>query len=306
MIYFLICIKFFKIFIYLSLTESTAIVPRERIKYFYVSIILIVFVFFFSNFSDMKDKVREVLMETNYGEITIKLYNETPQHRDNFIKLVESNFYDSLLFHRVINGFMIQCGDPNSRGALPKQMLGMGGPGYTIPAEFHSGLIHKKGAIASARFGDEQNPEKASSGSQFYIVQGRVYSDEELNAIEKERIEKKTYNVLHAFLSKSENSALREEIILLQKEGKIQDYNKKIEAIKLLIPNEIVEIEKFRYTQQEREIYKTIGGTPHLDYDYTVFGEVIDGFDIVEKIASVETKNERPRIDVIMKLSVIK
>ncbi|HOF16690.1 MAG TPA: peptidylprolyl isomerase [Bacteroidales bacterium] len=193
-----------------------------------------------------------VKIETTKGIITVKLYNETPLHRDNFVKLVEEKYYDGLLFHRVINSFMIQGGDPDSRNAKQGQMLGNGGPDYTIPAEFNSQLIHKKGALAAARTADQVNPEKRSSGSQFYIVQGNVYND----------------NQLQYFSSQT----------------------------------------KRQYTDAQKEIYKTLGGTPHLDGAYTVFGEVVTGLDIIDAIAAVKTDGaNRPMEDVkIISMSIIK
>ncbi|MGI6291485.1 MAG: peptidylprolyl isomerase [Bacteroidales bacterium] len=193
-----------------------------------------------------------VKIETTKGIITVKLYNETPLHRDNFVKLVEEKYYDGLLFHRVINSFMIQGGDPDSRNAKQGQMLGNGGPDYTIPAEFNSQLIHKKGALAAARTADQVNPEKRSSGSQFYIVQGNVYND----------------NQLQYFSSQT----------------------------------------KRQYTDAQKEIYKTLGGTPHLDGAYTVFGEVVTGLDIIDAIAAVKTDGaNRPVEDVkIISMSIIK
>lgn len=193
-----------------------------------------------------------VKIETTKGIITVKLYNETPLHRDNFVKLVEEKYYDGLLFHRVINSFMIQGGDPDSRNAKQGQMLGNGGPDYTIPAEFNSQLIHKKGALAAARTADQVNPEKRSSGSQFYIVQGNVYND----------------NQLQYFSSQT----------------------------------------KRQYTDTQKEIYKTLGGTPHLDGAYTVFGEVVTGLDIIDAIAAVKTDGaNRPVEDVkIISMSIIK
>ena len=189
-----------------------------------------------------------VKISTEYGDMVIKLYNGTPLHRDNFIKLVKGHFYDSLLFHRVIKDFMIQGGDPDSKGAAPGQMLGNGGPGYTIPAEFHKEYFHKKGVLAAAREGDNVNPEKASSGSQFYIVQGRKWTNTELNTME-------------------------------QRMG-------------YLIPWE------------QKEVYMSIGGTPHLDRAYTVFGEVISGMEVIDKIAAVKTDQmARPVEDV--KMSII-
>ena len=196
------------------------------------------------------EKKYYVLIETSFGNMVVQLYNETPKHRDNFIKLVKEGFYDGLLFHRVINNFMIQGGDPNSRDARPGQMLGNGNLGYTIPAEFVKGLIHKKGALAAARMGDNVNPSKASSACQFYIVQGNVWPQDQLQR-------------------------------LAMQMGKSLD-------------------------QQQIDVYTTVGGTPHLDYDYTVFGQVIEGLDVIDKIAAVKCgSGDRPVEDVKMKISMI-
>ena len=198
---------------------------------------------------DLKN-MKKVLISTKFGDIKIALYNETPQHRDNFIKLVQNGFYDSLLFHRVIANFMIQGGDPNSKNAKSGQPLGMGGPGYTIPAEILPQFIHKKGALAAARQGDAVNPKKESSGSQFYIVQGNVVDDEQLNYFSKMT-------------------------------GKT-------------------------YSEEVKTIYKTIGGTPHLDGEYTVFGEVYEGLEVIDKIASVPVDGQsRPKEDLIMTIKMI-
>ena len=195
-------------------------------------------------------KMKKVLISTKFGDIKIALYNETPLHRDNFVKLVKQGFYDSLLFHRVIQNFMIQGGDPLSKNAKPGQPLGMGGPGYTIPAEILPQFIHKKGALAAARLGDEQNPKRESSGSQFYIVQGTVMNDDEWNH----------------FISMT---------------GK-------------------------KYTDEQIKIYKTIGGTPHLDGAYTVFGEVYEGLDVLDKIASAPVgMYDRPKEDILMTMKII-
>jgi len=191
----------------------------------------------------VKDPI--VKMHTNYGDITIKLYNDTPQHRDNFLKLVEECFYDSTLFHRVIAGFMIQAGDPDSKGAMPQKQLGAGGPGYTVSAEFRKDLIHKKGALAAARQGDRVNPQKRSSGSQFYIVVGRPWTEDEMTMVEERK--------------------------------------------------------GFKYTDEQREIYKALGGYPFLDREYTVFEEVIEGLDVVDAISVVDTNPaDRPLQDVII------
>lgn len=204
-----------------------------------------------------KDRKRDVLMQTTMGDIVIHLSDSTPLHRDNFLKLVKVGYYDSVLFHRVIKDFMIQGGDPNSIRAAAGKPLGDGGPGYTVPAEFRKTLFHKKGALAAARTGDNVNPTKASSGSQFYIVQGKVFTDAGLDSLEKFRLN-----------------------------------GRKIPA-------------------EQRQVYKTIGGTPHLDQAYTVYGEVVKGLEVVDKIATVQTSTaqdrDRPLQDVrIIRTKLIK
>ena len=198
------------------------------------------------------NNVPMVLIETSYGNIKVKLYDETPFHQENFLKLVSEKFYDDQIFHRVIKGFMIQAGDPDSRNAMSGQLHGYGNPDYKIPAEFNKDLFHKKGALAAARLPDNINPNKESSASQFYIVQGSVYSATELDYMEKRGVH-------------------------------------------------------IKFTDEQRKIYTTIGGTPHLDYSYTVFGEVTEGLEVVDKIASVKTDSrDRPLEDVKLKISLIK
>jgi peptidyl-prolyl cis-trans isomerase B (cyclophilin B) len=188
-----------------------------------------------------------VKISTDMGDIVVKLYNKTPLHRDNFIKLVREGFYDSTLFHRVIEDFMIQGGDPKSKYAMPGEFLGNGDIGYTIPAEFDTTLIHKKGALCAAR---TENPAKASSGCQFYIVQGRKSSDLELDNIQMRN--------------------------------------------------------KTRYTSAQRMTYKMNGGTPFLDMNYTVFGEVESGMEVVDKIATTpRDRNNRPQADVRMRMEIL-
>ncbi|HEY1164702.1 MAG TPA: peptidylprolyl isomerase [Chitinophaga sp.] len=195
-------------------------------------------------------KHRKVKVLTPYGTMIIMLYDQTPQHRDNFVKLVKEHFYDSLLFHRVINTFMIQGGDPDSRHAAPGALLGNGENGYTIPAEFQLDLFHRKGVLAAAR---DENPAKASSGCQFYIVQGKQWTDAELDKLEQTRLGGRKIPV------------------------------------------------------DQREIYKTKGGTPQLDQRYTVFGQVIKGMDVIDKIAAVKTDgNDRPLTNVPMKIRLVK
>lgn len=198
-----------------------------------------------------KEPGTRVKLTTDSGVFVIRLYDKTPLHRDNFIKLATEHFFDSLLFHRVIQDFMIQGGDPSSKNAQPGQMLGAGGPGYTIPAEFDTTLFHKKGALAAARQPDQMNPQKESSGSQFYIVQGKKYSDQELAMMEQQR--------------------------------------------GIPIPS------------RHKLVYKLLGGTPFLDMNYTVFGEVESGLEVIDKISTVaKDGNNRPLNDLRMKIEVVK
>ena len=192
-----------------------------------------------------RDRKRDVELTTTKGVVVLRLYNETPLHRDNFLRLVKAHYYDSVLFHRVIKNFMIQAGDPESKQAAPDVMLGNGGPNYTVPAEFVPTLFHKKGVLAAAREGDDVNPTKASSGSQFYIEEGKKFSDAGLDSLETFRLK-----------------------------------GRKIPAA-------------------QRDVYKSIGGTPHLDQNYTVFGEVVRGLDVVDSISVVPTNSaDRPIEDV--------
>jgi peptidyl-prolyl cis-trans isomerase B (cyclophilin B) len=191
-----------------------------------------------------------VEIETEFGNMLVWLYDSTPQHRDNFLKLAEQGYFDSLLFHRVIKGFMIQGGDPNSRNAPKNQPLGSGGPGYTIPAEFVDSLVHFKGALAAARTGDQVNPEKRSSGSQFYIVQGQPVTAQQLDQLEARK--------------------------------------------------------GFHYSKEQRDTYLQTGGTPFLDRDYTVFGMVIKGQEVIDKIAEAQKDSrDRPLQDVRMKITPV-
>ncbi len=197
----------------------------------------------------------QVEITTSFGIMIAELFDDTPVHRDNFAKLVREGFYDGLIFHRVIQGFMIQGGDPNSRGATPGTRLGSGGPGYTLEAEIDTSYVHVKGALSAARQGDTVNPEKRSSGSQFYIVQGATYSPNKLASFES--------------------------------------------RLGAKVPG-------FSYTDAQKEAYSVLGGTPHLDMEYTVFGQVVEGLDVIDSIASVQTaRGDRPLEDVIMNMRIL-
>ncbi len=245
------------------------------------------------------DKGTIVEMETTMGTMKIKLYDETPEHKKNFIKLINENFYNDLLFHRVIKSFMIQGGDPDSKTAKKGQQLGSGGPGYTIPAEFNPMFIHKKGALSAARTGGPSNPEMRSSGSQFYVVQGTKYNDQQLKEIENSSEINKIQKFIRPFLNEDKNKNFKDEVRELQ----IANNRAGLDSILTIIVDSIKqqhpEIKGLKYTEKQREIYKTIGGTPHLDGAYTVFGEVIEGLEIIDKIANVKTeKGDRPINDV--------
>lgn len=204
-----------------------------------------------SNQDNQKTKKKTMLViSTDYGQMKAVLFDETPLHKENFIKLVKEGYFDSTLFHRVIEGFMIQGGDPTSKNAKPGQMLGNGGPSYTIAAEFKQELVHRKGALAAARQADQVNPRKESSGSQFYIAQGKVYTQDELRT-------------------------------LASRMGK-------------------------QFNQTQIEAYTTVGGIPFLDYEYTVFGQVIEGLEVIDKIAAVQTdRNDRPKQDIRMTIKLV-
>jgi len=249
-----------------------------------------------------------ILISTPYGNMKVKLFKETPLHRNNFIKLVKRGFYDSLLFHRVINHFMIQGGDPDSRSANDTALLGNGDVDYWIPAEFNKKIYHKKGMLAAAREDDEVDPAKESSGAQFYIVMGKTYDSAALRKAElrvnKNIIQKINYNV--AFSGKSPE--LKKYYMRLDAEGKTDSL--KIVRRQLIDPISIAAYEKtphFTYTAAQKKTYATLGGAPHLDMNYTIFGEVIEGLDVIDKIAAVKTdKNDRPKENVRMKISIIR
>lgn len=247
--------------------------------------------------SGQKDS--SVIIQTTLGNIEVRLYNETPLHRDNFLKLAQEGYYDGQLFHRVIKEFMIQTGDPHSVSAGPEEMLGNGGPGYTVQAEFIPSLFHKKGSLAAARQGDQVNPEQASSGSQFYIVQGKVWTDEGLDGIEQRIIQMHQQNLFYRyFYLEQEENKLRTEPFNMQEMQ---------QNAMLRMQEQLMNEEPRSIPEPQREVYKSIGGIPHLDGGYTVFGEVVKGIETVEKIASVATNaSDRPLQDIrIIKMKVI-
>lgn len=240
------------------------------------------------------DTLTQVELKTSLGDIVVALYNETPKHRDNFVKLVDEGYYNGVLFHRVIKDFMIQTGDGNSRTATPGQMLGDGDPGYTIPAEFvYPKYFHKRGALAAARTGDQVNPERASSGSQFYIVTGKSYSADELSQMESRLGEGKKQSIWQQKVMQH-----RDEIMRMQNAQDEAGLNQLQSQLIAELEAEYAK-EPFTLTDAQRKAYTTVGGTPHLDGQYTVFGEVIKGMEVVDAIQNVKTgANDRPVDDV--------
>lgn len=248
------------------------------------------------------NKMTKVKLETSMGNIVVELYNETPLHRDNFIKLVKEGYYDGVLFHRVIKDFMIQTGDGNSKTAGPNDMLGDGDPGYTIPAEFvYPKYFHKRGALAAARTGDQVNPERRSSGSQFYIVTGKIYGSDELKKMSQRLVDMKKQDIFLRLLN--ENRSKIEEMRRNKDIAGMQELENEL--------NHLTEAEAAQstsaMTDEQINAYTSVGGTPHLDGQYTVFGEVIEGMDVVDKIQSAETGHaDRPVNDIkIIKATVL-
>jgi len=256
-----------------------------------IKVFLLICTLFASNCS--ANEPTKIVIITNFGDIELQLYDQTPQHRDNFLKLVNEGFYDGTLFHRVIKDFMIQGGDPDSKNAEPGARLGSGSPGYTIPAEFVPEYFHKRGALAAAR---TNNPEKASSGSQFYIVLGKILTDAELDQYEKQTGMRKAQPVFMQFVMEEEEA--------MRKAGQTVDPDSaQVRASRRTYA--WLSENPFRFQKEHREVYKTIGGTPHLDTEYTVFGEVTKGMAVVAKIAELETEADRPKTDVkIIKMTV--
>lgn len=243
-----------------------------------------------------------VSIKTDFGEIKVKLYDDTPQHKANFIKLVNEGFYNDLLFHRVINKFMIQGGDPKSKNADPSVQLGGGGPGYTIPAEINPKYFHKKGALSAARIGGPRNPEKNSSGSQFYIVQGDVYRPGQLDTMEMMINKQKKETMFREHLG-TENSKLE---ALKAKNDRV-GFDMLVAEIREKVDSIYNAGHQFSMSEEQRSAYTTIGGYPSLDGEYTIFGEVVEGLDVVDKIAAVKTNSaNRPLEDIKMKAELVK
>ena len=253
--------------------------------------VLLIICFSTTSCARKNDKEPVIKFKTTEGIIVVKLYPKTEKHRDNFVKLVESGYYDGVLFHRVIRDFMIQAGDPDSKTAGHKASLGSGDVKYTIPAEIvYPEYYHKKGALAAARQGDDMNPERASSGAQFYIVQGKVFDDAGLNKIEvRNRQKAETAIVRH----------MNDSIVKTRKLTRPLLEPQLLDSVITVVRQRLESNPVYKFTEQQRNDYKTIGGTPHLDGEYTVFGEVTKGLEIVSNISRTKTgKLDRPVVDV--------
>jgi peptidyl-prolyl cis-trans isomerase B (cyclophilin B) len=252
----------------------------------------------FSGCAQEKDFV--VTIKTQYGDMVAILYDETPKHKQNFIKLAQQHFFDSLLFHRVIEGFMIQGGDPLSKNAGKGQMLGRGGPGYTVDAEFNPKYFHEKGALSAARLGNEQNPAKASSGSQFYIVQGSKVTEEDI------RHDAVKFNqAMQQFFQNPANQPTYDTIAKLYQSGDMKAAQEFIVKLKPRVEKQTgIKTEK-EVSPEKIKAYTTIGGTPQLDGEYTVFGKVIKGLEVIDKIATLpKDQSDRPVEDIRMTVTV--
>lgn len=257
-----------------------------------------------SDMETTKNNTRtKVQIETSLGEIIVELYDETPKHRDNIVKLVNEGYYNGVLFHRVIKDFMIQTGDGNSKNAKPGQMLGTGDPGYTIEAEIvYPKFFHKRGVLAAARTGDNVNPERRSSGSQFYIVTGRKMNEATIGQMEQRMNEMKKQQVFESLVAPR-----RKEVMKMRMANDTTGLRKLQDELVAQTEAEVAK-NPVRFTEEQKKAYTTVGGAPHLDGQYTVFGEVVKGLDVVERIENVETgRADRPKEDVkIISVKVLK
>ena len=244
----------------------------------------------------------KVKISTTLGDIVVRLYDETPVHRDNFLKLAAEGYFDGTLFHRVIKDFMIQGGDPDSKGAPIEKNLGSGGPDYTLPAEIDTkSFIHKRGALSAARLGNEVNPNRESSGSQFYIVWGKVYKAAELKQLEHQMKMMQEQNIFNELASE-----YRSDIMALRRNRDQAGLMALQEKLQKITMERSKELGAPAFTAQQIEAYTTVGGTPFLDGEYTVFGEVEQGLEVVEKIQQTETLgNDRPKSDISMTVTLI-
>jgi peptidyl-prolyl cis-trans isomerase B (cyclophilin B) len=262
-----------------------------------------VFAFLLLMTSCAQNKDAVITIKTNYGDMVAILYDETPKHKANFIKLAKEHYFDSILFHRVIAGFMIQGGDPNSKKAKPGESLGSGNPGYTVEAEFNPKFFHEKGSLSAARMGDQVNPTKASSGSQFYIVQGTVLSQADVNNLKYDQL--KLMNGLRKMFEDPANKPLLDSLTNLYNTGDMQAYQNRLFEMAPRVEKATGTKVTRNISEEMKKAYTTVGGAPHLDGEYTVFGKVIKGLDVIDKIASVnKDAADRPYEDIRMFVTV--
>ena len=261
-------------------------------------ILIWAFALLFSTACFSQDGQTKFVIETPYGNMTGVLYNETPQHRDNFIKLVNEGWYEDSPFHRIIVDFMIQGG--GNKDGRPD-------PGYTVPAEFlTTKYVHKKGALAAARMGDNVNPSKASSGSQFYIAEGRIVTDAQMDQTEQRANKSLQQQLVREYITRPENQVLYQKFDSLQRNKSSEAINELVKDIFVKLEAEGIKTTVIKYTKEQRAVYRTIGGTPHLDGSYTVFGEITKGFDVIDKIAAVKTgAGNKPIQTVSMKIKIL-
>jgi peptidyl-prolyl cis-trans isomerase B (cyclophilin B) len=263
-----------------------------------ITFIFLICAFIVTGCAQNKDYL--VTIKTSYGDMIAVLYDETPKHKENFVKLAREHFFDSTLFHRVIEGFMIQGGDPDSKKAQPGQPLGRGGPGYTIDAEFNPKFFHERGALSAARLSDQQNPTKASSGSQFYIVQGTKMSEEELKTDQN-----KMNQAMQQFFQDPANKAAYDSIVTLYQSGDMKAYQDYVIRLKPRVEKATGISTTKDVAPEILKAYTTVGGAPNLDGGYTVFGKVIKGLEVVDKIAAVaKGPGDRPVENIAMVVTV--
>ena len=250
---------------------------------------------FFSCSTKKNTSSQLVKISTEYGDITIKLYDKTPIHRDNFLKLSNDKFYNGQIFHRVIKDFVIQAGDPDTKNSEPYKLYGEKDSGYLLDAEFNDSLIHKYGAVGMAREGDDVNPLKKSSGSQFYIVIGKIFTSKELDNFEDKINAKKLSNIKDSLFN-----------IYLKNDPDVDKLALITQKVNLQSDSIFKSKPSFKLSELQRKYYTTVGGIPHLDGNYTIFGEVIEGMDVVKKISLVKTdKNDRPIKDIKLNIKVL-
>lgn len=278
----------------------------QKSCYIFISLLFALFVATLETTAQPAGQEMLAVISTPGGDITLRLFDDTPKHRDNFLKLARAGFYDSTLFHRVIDGFIIQGGDPDSKGAAPGIELGNGGPGYSIPAEITPAHFHRRGVLAAAREDDKVNPARLSSGSQFYIVQGKVFTAEKLDMLEKEQNSLAKQRIFVDIMDRPENLTLRNQFFSPDAKSDTSHFRFLLDTLNQMIDREFTADKIFRLSGAAREAYTTVGGAPHLDGRYTIFGEVVSGMEVVDAIAAEKRdENDRPLRDIPMTVKII-